>query len=136
MKRVMSYARTATKKQPQDHSSIPRQLAALRRYAGEQGWQIVGEYTDERISGNTDRRPGLQSMVENALAGQADLILVEDFSRLFRDYYLMETYRRKLNQKGIEVVSITQSGGESEPAFVVGRCPLCGGSLEDVQATR
>jgi DNA invertase Pin-like site-specific DNA recombinase len=135
MTRVISYARTATRKQAEDHSSIPKQLAAIRRYAAEQDWQIVGEYTDESIGGHTDRRPGFQRMIEDALSGQADLILVEDFSRLFRDWALMKTYRRKLDQKGIGVVSITQPETDSTLVFEKGCCLLCGGSLEAVQAT-
>ena len=74
-------------------------------------------------------------MIEDALTGKADLIAVYSLDRLFRDHFLTELYRRKLEEKGIGIASIIEDLREGESALPVrqlfGRCPLCCGILED-----
>jgi site-specific DNA recombinase len=122
MSKVLLYARTATQKQKESNGSIPDQLAAMRRYAEARGDQIAGEYVDERISGNTDMRPAFQQMIEDALSGTADIILVESTHRLFRDHLLMEKYRRKLGEQGIKIVSTTDRLDDSDIGLFMKQC--------------
>jgi site-specific DNA recombinase len=119
MPRAMSYARVAVRKQAEDDLSIAHQLATIRRHATANGWRIIGEYVDEGVSGATDRRPGFQRMIDDALSGQADLILVQSLSRLFRNHFLFEMYCRKLKEKGIGILSITEVSGGNESALMM-----------------
>lgn len=44
------------------------------------------------------------------------------FSRLFRDHYLLEHYRRKLKRAGVGIVAITQEVGRMPKAISFARC--------------
>jgi len=53
---AVAYLRRSTDKQEQ---SIADQRAEIARYAGEHGYRLVGEYTDDAISGTSaEQRPG------------------------------------------------------------------------------
>lgn len=70
-----------------DHqeTSIPDQRSAVKRYALTHGYQLIGEYRDEGISGDaTDRRFQFQRMIADASSGRFKAILVWDLSRLGR----------------------------------------------------
>ena len=45
--RVVCYARVSSERQAEKDLSIPAQLKALRRYALDRNWELVGEYIDE-----------------------------------------------------------------------------------------
>ncbi len=117
--RCIIYARVSTARQAEQNISIPDQLKRARKYAAARGFEIVGEYVERGASARDDRRPQFQAMIEAALKAPKpfDLILVHSFSRFFRDEVHFELYRRRLEKRGIGVVSITQEmsdgpGGE------------------------
>ena len=66
--------------------SIENQRVLLRRYANDNGFLIVKEYTDEAISGLTDMRPGFAKMMEDARKGYFDVILAKNQSRFSRNF--------------------------------------------------
>ena len=73
----------------QHPASIDDQLLACRRYAAQQGWQVLGahEYVDEALSGvGVEHRPAYRRLLA-ALAGPPpfEVLLVDDLSRLSRD---------------------------------------------------
>lgn len=113
--RVFLYARTATRNQAEPSITLERQLSTMREYAQTQKWVVAGEYVEEGVSGATDQRPELQRMVQNALSGDADLILVQDFSRLFRDTFLIEKYKRKLEKGGVAIRTTSEATGKFAP---------------------
>lgn len=55
--------------------SIENQRRVLTNYVKEQGWAIYDEYVDDGISGVTFERPGVQRLLEDAKAGNINLIL-------------------------------------------------------------
>ena len=55
---VAIYGSTSTDLQEKEHT-ISSQLDALRQYAQDNGYEVVGEYLDEGYSGATLDRPGL-----------------------------------------------------------------------------
>lgn len=80
--RVCLYLRMSSDGQDK---SIASQRAALKKYATEKGYKIVGEYVDEGISGDaTERRAGFLRMVADAPARKFDLILCWDQDRFGR----------------------------------------------------
>jgi DNA invertase Pin-like site-specific DNA recombinase len=52
------------------------QLAELREYADRRGWEIVGEYTDQGVSGSKESRPELNRLMTDAHRRRFDAVLV------------------------------------------------------------
>ena len=72
--------------------SIENQRRVLTNYVKEQGWTIYDEYVDDGISGVTFDRPGVQRLLEDAKAGNINLILCKDMSRFGRNYIAVGQY--------------------------------------------
>ncbi|MDL2288755.1 recombinase family protein [Oscillospiraceae bacterium OttesenSCG-928-F05] len=66
--------------------SIANQRDFLTAYAEERGWHIHDIYIDDGVSGTTFERPGFQRMIEDIEAGDINLVLTKDLSRLGRNY--------------------------------------------------
>jgi site-specific DNA recombinase len=121
MKRAVIYARVSTPKQAEADLSIPDQLRACAIYCEQQGWQMVGQYTDAGLTATDDNRPDFQRMVEDVLSGTGgfEIIVVHSQSRFFRDNFQTEIYRRRLLKFGVEVVSATQDFGTGPLADLI-----------------
>lgn len=72
--------------------SIENQRRVLTNYVKEQGWTIYDEYVDDGISGVTFERPGVKRLLEDAKAGNINLILCKDMSRFGRNYIQVGQY--------------------------------------------
>jgi site-specific DNA recombinase len=81
--RVALYARYSSENQRD--TSIADQFRICRAYAEKQGWHIVEEYSDQAISGASLLRPGIQSLIADALRRRFDIVLAEAMDRLSRD---------------------------------------------------
>ena len=81
--KVVLYARYSSDNQRE--ASIADQFRVCRTYAEKQGWSIVEEYSDQAISGASLLRPGMQSLIGDALRGRFDIVLAEAMDRLSRD---------------------------------------------------
>ena len=84
MKRTAIYLRVSTDKQAQEGDSIPTQRDALRKYAKEHNYILVGEYLDDGISGTKEDRAEFQRMMEDVKRGLIELILVTKLDRIHR----------------------------------------------------
>lgn len=84
MKRVALYCRVSSTIQAKEGDSIPAQLDALRKYAKENRYDVVGEYVDDGISGTKDKRDELQKLLDAVRADRVDLIIVTKMDRLHR----------------------------------------------------
>jgi predicted site-specific integrase-resolvase len=71
VKKVAIYARVST---PDQH--IETQLYDLRKLAAQRGFAVTREYCDRGISGSKARRPGLDSMLNDARRGEFAVVLV------------------------------------------------------------
>jgi DNA invertase Pin-like site-specific DNA recombinase len=79
VKKVAIYARTSTSDQ-----HLNAQLYDLRKLAAQRGFEITREYCDQGISGSKARRPGLDSMMNDARRGEFSVVLVAAFDRIAR----------------------------------------------------
>ncbi len=90
------------------NQSVEMQLRDLRELADRRGFEIVGEYCDEGVSGARNSRPGLDRLLADAEARQFSVILVWKLDRLGRSLVhlvrLMEDFRRL----DIELVSFSE----------------------------
>ena len=72
------YARVSTT----TNQSVEMQLRDLWELADRRGFEIVGEYCDEGVSGAKNSRPGLDRLLADAEARQFSVILVWKLDRL------------------------------------------------------
>ena len=100
--RAALYARFSTDYQ----SSTADQLRVCEEIAARQGFTIVARYNDEAISGGTADRPGYNAMLAAVRAGQFDVIVAEDASRLWRNLAEQAPRVAELLDLGLHVVTI------------------------------
>ena len=121
VERALGYVRVSTQRQADGGISLDNQQARLGAHYGQRGVELVDIYRDGGLSGTTDNRPGLQALFEHAMRTGSGIteIGVYSFSRLFRDHYLLEHYRRKLKRAGVRIVAITQEVGQDAEGDLV-----------------
>ena len=84
--RVGLYVRVSTDIQARDGDSIEAQLDALRKYAKDHKYTVVGEYVDDGISGTKlTERDELQRMLDDVKADLIDLVIFTKLDRYFRN---------------------------------------------------
>ena len=107
MTRVALYARYSSDNQRD--ASIDDQLRICREQAKREGWTIVGAYKDAGISGSSMiLRPGIQSLLQDAQAGQFDLVLAEALDRISRDQADVATLFKHLQFAGVPIVTLAE----------------------------
>ena len=86
-----------------DAHALAVQQASLEAYAEVNGFEIVGT-TAEQASGLDFSRRGLAEVSNVVDAGEVDLLLVTDLSRLVRNVVKADAYLRWLEDRFVEVV--------------------------------
>ena len=86
-----------------DAHALAVQQASLEAYAEVNGFEIVGT-TAEQASGLDISRRGLAEVSNAVDAGEVDLLLVTDLSRLGRNVVKADAYLRWLEDRFVEVV--------------------------------
>ena len=104
MRRAALYARVSTEMQEKEQT-IQSQLAAITRYAEQQGFQYSEAltYTDDGYSGTWLDRPALDELRDHAREGRFDAIVVLCPDRLARRYAYQVLILEELKRAGIEV---------------------------------
>ena len=116
MKRAALYMRVSSVDQHPE-----TQLYDLRQMAEQRGYRIVEEFTD-RISGAKARRPGLDSMMQDARRGKFDVVLVWASDRIARSVRHFLDVLDELNRLNVEFISFREqidTGGPLGRAVVV-----------------
>lgn len=96
--RVAAYARVSSGKDAMLHS-----LSAQVSYYSDliqrhKGWQYVGVYADEALTGTKDNREKFQQMLSDCRAGKIDMVITKSISRFARNTItLLETVRQLKN---------------------------------------
>jgi DNA invertase Pin-like site-specific DNA recombinase len=99
--RAALYARFSTDKQ----SSTSDQLRVCAALAEREGFTVVHQFTDEALSGGTASRPGYQAMLTAVRAGEVQVIVAEDQSRLWRNMAEQAPRMAELIDLGVFVVT-------------------------------
>jgi site-specific DNA recombinase len=112
--RAVSYARKSNKQDTTEEqsASVADQLDRNRDYAERQGWQVVGEFSDDGRSGLLDRskRPGLDAALTALASGDADKLIVYWKSRLSRDELDRAIILRDLERWNVEWHAVADGG--------------------------
>nr|WP_074948213.1 recombinase family protein [Paracoccus halophilus] len=107
MTRVALYARYSSDHQRE--ASIEDQLRICREQAKREKWKIVGTYKDAGISGaSMILRPGIQALLQDAQAGQFDVVLAEALDRISRDQADVATFYKHLKFAGVPIVTLSE----------------------------
>ena len=103
-KRVCAYARVSTDLEDQKNSFNAQKEEYESRIKTNPDWEFVGLYSDEGITGTSIKnRKGFLKMIEDALAGEIDLILTKSISRFARNTVDCLSEVRKLRDANVEV---------------------------------
>ena len=95
-----------------DAHALAVQQASLEAYAEVNGFEIVGT-TAEQASGLDISRRGLAEVSNAVDAGEVDLLLVTDLSRLGRNVVKADAYLRWLEDRFVEVVCADGTGPQT-----------------------
>ncbi|HDQ70666.1 MAG TPA: recombinase family protein [Chloroflexi bacterium] len=105
--RVGLYSRVSIEEQAEGHS-IEAQLRITREFAERKGWIVVHEYVDAGFSGTNDQRPDFQSMLQDALAGDIQVILFHKLDRFSRSIADILEYFHLFESHSILLASATE----------------------------
>jgi DNA invertase Pin-like site-specific DNA recombinase len=118
-KSCVIYSRVSTAEQAAPgHHSLDAQEALCRRYCEREGYWIAELIRDEGYSGRTTNRPGFRRLLEYTSTQppcSVQAILVQDISRIGRDTTEYLLFRRELQRRGIELISVTQPNIDTSP---------------------
>ena len=110
-RRAVAYVRESTERQGRGYSP-DGQRQAIARYAEDHGLELIDEYLDFETGRAADKRPGFQRLIEDAMAGRFEAVLVFHTSRFARNTIEAKRYKKLLRfELGIEVISVTQPIG-------------------------
>lgn len=112
-KRVALYARVST-----DSQTVENQLAELRAVAVHKGWVVVGEYTDQGISGSKgrDKRPAFDKVLKGAVRGEYDTIAAWSVDRLGRSLQDLIAFLSDIHACGVDLYLHQQGIDTATPA--------------------
>ncbi len=102
--RIALYARCSTTKD-QDPEV---QLLPLREYAAARGFQVLGEYTDVGVSGQQQRRPGLDQVMTLVRARAVDGVAVASFDRFGRSLSHLVRALEEFEHLGVGFISLRE----------------------------
>ena len=111
------YARVSTDEQAREGYSIAAQLHTLNAWAVVKGATSVTEYVDEGFSAKNMRRPNVQRLLADCMAGRIDMVIVWKLDRLSRNLRdLLVTIEDIFNPNHVELVSATEQIDTATPA--------------------
>ena len=109
-KRAALYARVSTLDQ---HPEL--QQRELIQYVKRRGWAIQKVYTDKGISGAVERRPALDSLLQDCRRGRVDVVVVWKFDRFARSLRQLVDALELFRSLSIAFVSCTEAVDTSLP---------------------
>jgi site-specific DNA recombinase len=100
-KRAIVYARVSTDEQGEGYS-LPTQVESCRKYAAEQGYTVVAEFTDMHTGTEIDR-PGLNELYQFVEKEGADVVIVHDLDRLSREVGNQAIIEMEMSRAGLRI---------------------------------
>lgn len=98
------YARFSPRRDAENCDSVDKQLEDMRAYCKKKKIRIVGEHSDEALSGADHDRPGIWDALADLKRGH--LLVVRHVNRLARDVMLALLIEDKVKKIGGTIVSI------------------------------
>jgi DNA invertase Pin-like site-specific DNA recombinase len=109
MQKAFAYLRVSGKGQTEG-DGFTRQLAAIKQYAGANGFKVVRVFREEGISGTIESmdRPAWAEMMTVLHSNGVRTILIERLDRLARDLMVQEAAIADLRKHGFNLLSVTE----------------------------
>jgi site-specific DNA recombinase len=102
-KRVAAYARVSSGKDAMLHS-LSAQVSYYSVYnQRRRGWEYVGVYADEALTGTKDERPEFQRLMNDCRDGKIDMVITKSIARFARNTVTMLEAVRELKSLGVDV---------------------------------
>lgn len=106
---IAIYTRFSSTKQRVE--SLIAQERACREYAQRKGYEVVRVYSDEAESGTKSDRESFMRMISDSTKGIFNAIIVHKMDRFSRDRLQSLTFRKQLEDNGVELISATEDFG-------------------------
>lgn len=90
-------------------NSILTQKSMLEDYAAKNGFTNPVHYTDDGFSGGNFDRPGWKALMDEVDAGNVEIIIVKDMSRMGRDYLRVGLYMESFRERNIRLIAISDN---------------------------
>lgn len=119
--RVWIYTRLSKDDDP-EQDSLQNQARICREFVDGRGDLVVGQSSDDNISGMDFSRCGLNALTAAVDAGTLDAVLVKDLSRLGRHRTQTALFIDYLRERGVRVISVTEGldTAQEEDDLVIG----------------
>lgn len=110
------YARSATTQEGIESFTLALQIAACRKYATENGYQVSEKHIYQEVtSGLEGNRPILKDALRAAKNGEFTTLIIVDYARLARKATLLDRILLRFAEVRVTVIAIT----EPFPALVL-----------------
>lgn len=115
--RAALYTRVSTRAQADKHGTA-YQREALQKMADARGWDVLGVYADEGVSGRRASRPKLDALMLDARRREVDVVAVWRFDRFARSLSHLVTALNEFKALGVQFVSHQEGIDTSTPIGV------------------
>lgn len=102
-KKVAAYARVSSGKDAMLHSLSAQVSYYNTLIQREDGWQFVGVYADEAMTGTKEDRADFQRLIADCRAGKVDMIITKSISRFARNTVTLLETVRMLKALGVDI---------------------------------
>ena len=108
-----AYVRVSTDEQAKHKTSIDSQIASIRDWCQKNNVGLIDIFSEPGLSGTDDSRPEFNRMMTRATAPDRpyDMVVVHSLSRFARDLALQAVSYKRLQQAGVDQVSVTAQFG-------------------------
>jgi site-specific DNA recombinase len=106
--KIAIYIRVSTEDQAKEGYSLEVQREYLESFAKREGYEILKVYSDDGISGYSDRRPALQELLKDAKDNKFEIVLVYKIDRFSRNLKDLLTLVDELSSSGVAFKSATE----------------------------
>lgn len=101
--KVAAYARVSSGKDAMLHSLSAQVSYYSQLIQSHSGWQYVGVYADEALTGTKDNRENFQRLLADCRAGTVDMVITKSISRFARNTVTLLETVRELKGMGVDV---------------------------------
>lgn len=105
--RAWLYSRLS-RDEDEELNSLMNQQKILRDYAAANGYEVVGESSDDNMSGMNFNRPGINEIYAAVEEKKLDAVVVKDLSRLGRHRTQTALFIDFLRENDVRVLSVTE----------------------------
>ena len=106
--KIAIYIRVSTEEQVREGFSLTVQREYLEDYAKREGYEVFKIYSDDGISGYSERRPALQELLQDAKLRRFELVIVYKIDRFSRNLKDLLNLVDDLSNSGVGFKSATE----------------------------